>query len=130
MRSVASSVPPELRVIENYKLSVGQIESFEKRANQHRVEYHKKFSISVACFVFVLLGAPLGTLARRGGVRAGFMSVIFLLFYYLCLVGGEQLADRRLLWPWLSMWLANIVLGGIGIYVVLRVTELRPWRRA
>lgn len=122
--------PPEVRVVENYKMAEGQIESYEKRSNQHRVEYHKKFSISVACCVFVLLGAPLGTVAKRGGIRAGFLSVVFLLFYYLCLIGGEQLADRRLLWPWLSMWLANIVLGGVGLYIALRVADFRPWRRS
>lgn len=105
------------------------IETLEKRENQFRVEYHKKFSIAFACIVFVFLGAPLGMLAKKGGVRAGFLSVVFFLFYYLCLVGGEQLADRRLLQPWLSMWIANIVLGMLGIFFTTRVAALRRRRR-
>jgi len=122
--------PPALRTLENFKTAKMQINAADKRAGQFRVEYHKKFSISFACLVFVLLGAPLGILTRRGGVRAGFMSVAFFLFYYLCLVGGEQLADRQLLWPWLGMWIANIVLGVLGLVLTVRVFDLvLPWRR-
>lgn len=117
--------PPDVRTLEDFKMTKLQLESLDKRSNQLQVEYHKKFSIAFACMVFVLLGAPLGILARRGGVRAGFLSVAFFLFYYLCLVGGEQLADRRLLNPWLSMWVANIVLGGLGLYFVTRVSGRR-----
>jgi lipopolysaccharide export system permease protein len=113
--------PPDPRVLEAYELAKSQIESADKQTSQLRVEYHKKFSLSVACLVFVLLGGPLGILVRRGGLRAGVWSISFFIFYYLCLIGGEQLADRRLLRPWLSMWLANIVLGGVGIGLLLRV---------
>ncbi len=120
--------PPAIRTVENYRTALMQINAADKRAGQFRVEYHKKFSIAFASLIFVFLGAPLGILARRGGVRAGFISVSFFLFYYLCLVGGEQLADRQLLHPWLGMWIANIVLGALGLYFVLRVTGM-PWSR-
>lgn len=121
--------PPDVRTVENFRMARLHIETLEKRENQFRVEYHKKFSIAFACIVFVFLGAPLGMLAKKGGVRAGFLSVVFFLFYYLCLVGGEQLADRRLLQPWLSMWIANIVLGMLGIFFTTRVAALRRRRR-
>ena len=45
-------------------------------------------------------------------------------FYYLCLVGGEELANRLLLPPWLAMWLANIVIGWFGIRWTLQACEL------
>jgi lipopolysaccharide export system permease protein len=78
----------------------------------------------VACVVFVLIGAPLGIRARRGGVTVGFVSVAFFLFYYICLIGGEQLADRSILPPWLAMWIANIVLGTMGLLFTLRTIEV------
>ena len=53
-----------------------------------------------------------------------FVSVLFFLFYWLCLVGGEELANRLLLPPWLSMWLPNIVLGLWGVHATLRACEL------
>jgi lipopolysaccharide export system permease protein len=94
--------------------------AFVRRANEFQVEIQKKFSIPFACIVFVLVGAPLGILARRGGLAAGFFSAVFFVFYYLCLTGGEQLADRRIMPPWLAMWLPNLVIGGLGAWLTAR----------
>ena len=102
-------------------------EALEKRVASLSVEIHKKFSLPAACIVFVLLGAPLGMRVRRAGPAVAFVSVAFFLFYYLCLVGGEELANRLLLPAWLAMWLPNIVLGGWGLMATLHATEiLRP----
>jgi len=89
------------------------------------VEIHKKFSLPTACLVFALIGAPLGMRVRRAGPGVAFVSVAFFLFYYLCLVGGEELASRLLMPPWFSMWLPNIVLGAWGVMWTLRACELR-----
>jgi len=89
------------------------------------VEVHKKFSLPAACIVFVLIGAPLGMRVRRAGPGIAFLSVAFFLFYYLCLIGGEELANRLLLPPWISMWLANMVLGAWGALWTMRACEVR-----
>ncbi|MEE4312073.1 MAG: LptF/LptG family permease, partial [candidate division KSB1 bacterium] len=88
------------------------------------VEVHKKYSIPFACIVFVLIGAPLGILTRRGGMAiGGGISLIFFLIYWLFLIGGEELADRRLLSPFWAMWIANILVGVAGIYLVIRTIK-------
>ena len=88
------------------------------------VEVHKKYSIPFACIVFVLIGAPLGILTRRGGMAiGGGISLIFFLIYWLFLIGGEELADRRLLSPFWAMWMANILVGVAGIYLVIRTIK-------
>jgi lipopolysaccharide export system permease protein len=98
--------------------------ALRKRAAELSVEIHKKFSLPAACVVFVLIGAPLGMRVRRAGPGVAFVSIGFFLFYYLCLVGGEELANRLLLPPWLAMWLPNIVLGAWGIDWTLKACEL------
>jgi len=92
-----------------------------KQMDMYLVEIYKKYSIPFACVIFVLIGAPLGMITRKGGfgVAAG-MSLGFFLLYWACLIGGEKLADRELLSPFLSMWAANIVLGSAGLYLVFR----------
>jgi lipopolysaccharide export system permease protein len=95
-----------------------------KRISVLSVEIHKKFSVPVACVVFVLLGAPLGMRVRRAGPAVAFVSIAFFLFYYLCLIGGEELADRLIFPAWLSMWLPNILLGGWGLLATWRAFEL------
>ena len=64
-------------------------------------------------------------------MAVAFLSILFFVFYYLCLAGGEELADRRLLVPWFAMWAPNLVIGAIGLYLTLRAAEIipRPRRR-
>ena len=104
-------------------------DGMRRRIASLSVEIHKKFSLPAACVVFVLIGAPLGMRVRRAGPAVAFVSIGFFLFYYLCLVGGEELANRLLLPPWLSMWMANLLLGGWGVYATLRTCDLLPPRR-
>jgi len=106
-----------------------EIDGLERRANSLEVEVQKKFSIPAACIVFVLVGAPLGMRARRSGMSVAFLSILFFVFYYLCLAGGEELADRRILAPWFAMWAPNIVIGAIGAYLTLQAAEVIQRRK-
>jgi lipopolysaccharide export LptBFGC system permease protein LptF/predicted regulator of Ras-like GTPase activity (Roadblock/LC7/MglB family) len=82
------------------------------------VEIHKKYAIAAACLVFVLIGAPLGVLARRGGLATGTaLSLGFFLLYWACLIGGEDLADREIVSPFMAMWPPNFLTGGFGFSV-------------
>ncbi len=86
------------------------------------VEYHKKFAIPFSCLVFVIMGAPLAMRTRKKGLTGGFgVSLLFFMFYYVCLIGGEELGDRCIIPGWLSMWFPNIVMGISGIFLFLRV---------
>ena len=106
-------------------------DAYRKRIASLSVEIHKKFSLPAACVVFVLIGAPIGMRVRRAGPAVAFLSVVFFLFYWLCLIGGEELANRLLLPPWLAMWLPNLVLGGMGLEWTLRACDVPlPWVRA
>jgi lipopolysaccharide export system permease protein len=116
IRAAKNSITPVLRRIENYK----------KRMNKYWVEIHKKYSIPFACIVFVLIGAPLGTMTRKGGfgVAAG-ISLGFFLVYWAFLIGGEKLSDRDLLSPFWGMWSANILFGILGIILVRKSARER-----
>ena len=92
-----------------------------QRADRYRVEIYKKYSMAVACVVFVFIGIPLGLFVRRGGLGiAGTLAVGIFLFYWVTLVQGEKLADRGLLDPWVGMWAANVLIGGLGLYLLVR----------
>lgn len=94
-----------------------------QRADRFRVEIHKKYSIALACLIFVLIGAPLGLSIRRGGLSTvGILASAIFLFYWVTLVQGEKLADRGFLTPWVGMWTANIVMLVLGIFLMIYVT--------
>lgn len=86
--------------------------------NEIKVEYYKKFTIPFACFVFALLGIPLGIRKVRGGKSYGFiMSLLVILIYYLLLITAESVGKSGAIPPLFSMWLPNITLGALGIYL-------------
>lgn len=99
-----------------------QAEFFDTKIGQYQVEIYKKYAIPFACLVFVFVGAPLGIITKGGnfGLSAG-ISLLFYIFYWVSLIGGEKLADRGILQPWLAMWLGNIIIGILGIILTLRV---------
>jgi len=92
-----------------------------KQINSYDVEIYKKYSIPFACIVFVLVGAPLGYRVRRGGfgIAAG-MSLLFFLLYWACLIGGEKLADRGIVSAFTGMWIADIIIGCLGLYLIFK----------
>ncbi len=93
---------------------------------KYMVEVHKKFSIPFACFCFVLVGVPLGVLAKRGGFGIGAgLSLAFFLMYWVFLISGEKLADRGIVPPSLAMWAGNVVLILIGAGLFLAVSGTR-----
>ncbi|HKT08389.1 MAG TPA: LptF/LptG family permease [Gemmatimonadaceae bacterium] len=88
---------------------------------RYQVEIQKKFALAAACVVFVLFGAPIALRFPRGGVGVVIVvSVIAFGIYYVCLIGGEALADKLLLSPFWAMWAANAIFGVIGAIMLVR----------
>ena len=111
----------QLRSLERQiKNEFGLINSYLKGRNKYTVEAHKKFSIPFACILFVLLGAPLGVMAKKGGFAVSTsLSFGFFLLYYILLIGGEELADRNQVTPEFGMWAPNMVLLIFALYLTL-----------
>ena len=86
--------------------------------NDIKIEYHKKFSFPFSCIVFGLLAIPLGIRKVRGGKSYGFIvSLLIFLIYYLLLMLGESLGIDGSLPPLISMWLPNIIMAILGLYL-------------
>jgi lipopolysaccharide export system permease protein len=108
------------------------IKNKKRYINSLLVEVHKKFALAVACVVFILIGAPLGIMARKGGMAVGLgLSLGFFVLYWAFLIGGEELADRQLIPAFWAMWSANILIGGAGIYILVKSakeTKFISWK--
>ena len=90
---------------------------------RHDVEWHRKFSMSFACFVFFFIGAPLGAIIRKGGLGMPVVvSVLFFVVYYVIAITGEKFA-RELVWsPSLGMWVSSFILLPLGIFLSYKAT--------
>ena len=96
----------------------------EREVEKYEVEIYKKYALPGACIVFMLIGAPLGIMVRKGGfgVAAG-ISLFFFLIYWAFLIGGEKLSERGFFSPFIGMWAANIVLGIAGIILTIKTNK-------
>ncbi|HUG40804.1 MAG TPA: LptF/LptG family permease, partial [Longimicrobiales bacterium] len=100
----------------------GRARSYERRASMYLVEYHKKYAISWAVIVFILIGAPLAVRFPRGGVGLVIAASIGIFaVYYAGLIGGENLADETSVRPWIAMWAPNIIFLLLALWGLARI---------
>jgi lipopolysaccharide export system permease protein len=114
--------PVTQRVVTGTRSRETRESSLEEQANRFRVELQKKWAIAFACFVFTLIGPPLALRFPRGGVGlvVAASTVIFGI-YYMGLIGGESLADRRFAGPVVTMWIPNAVFFALGLVLASRM---------
>ena len=100
------------------------LRSYMKSSSKYEVELHKKFSLPIACILFVMTGASLGVLFRKGGftIAVG-LSFGFFLIYYIMMIGGEDLADRNIVSPVVGVWSPNVILLVISMYLILHTIK-------
>jgi lipopolysaccharide export system permease protein len=126
--------PEEVRRIKYREMSLDKLFTVaEQRVKANKstarlwIEVHKRFAYPSACIVFGLLGVSLGAYWRRGGRSYGFvLSLILIFLYYLLLSLGEAMAKRGVIFPFLGIWLPNIILGIAGLYLLSRVASETP----
>ncbi|QJD94749.1 YjgP/YjgQ family permease [Mucilaginibacter robiniae] len=89
-----------------------------KTIRKYSIEYQKKFTLSAACLVLFLIGAPLGAIIRKGGLGLPVVvAVIFFLIYYIIATIGEKSVKEGGLSPAIGMWVSIAVLTPIGIFL-------------
>jgi lipopolysaccharide export system permease protein len=103
-------------------IAQAELDRARLRRDRYGIEIQKKFSLAAACVVFALIGAPIALRFPRGGVGLviGVSFSIFALFY-VCLIGGESLANNGIVTPFWAMWAANIVFLVIGLVLYARM---------
>lgn len=96
----------------------------DQSTRTHWVEWHKKFTLSLACLFFFFIGAPLGAIIRKGGLGVPVViSVTIFIFYYIVNVSGEKMAKSGEWVPWFGEWLSSMVLCPIGIFLTYKANK-------
>jgi Predicted permeases len=89
----------------------------------HLMEWHKKFSLSVACLVLFFIGAPLGSIIRKGGLGMPLVvAIIFFLIFHLFNMFGEKFVRQGLLNPLGGTWLPVFALSPVGIFLTYKAS--------
>lgn len=98
-----------------------------KRIIKHEIEWHRKFTLSIACFILFFIGAPLGAIIRKGGLGLPVVvSIFFFVIFHIISITGEKYARAGELNPMVAMWLASVVLLPLGIFLTYKATTDAP----
>lgn len=96
----------------DYKL---QSENYVK----YEIELHRKFSLSFACLLLFLIGAPLGAIIRKGGLGMPMVvAVVFFVIFHILNITGEKLVKAESVAPWLGMWMSTFCMLPLAILLI------------
>ena len=103
---------------------VGTIKDKGKNLRRHQIEWHRKISLSLACLVLFLIGAPIGAIIRKGGLGTPLIfAIAFFMLFYFTSTAGEKMARENTLTPFWGMWLATFLLGLMGIFLIYKAMK-------
>ena len=109
---------------ENVSFNSQDLGAHRLNIKKHKKELHKKFTLSFACIIFFLIGAPLGTIIRKGGLGLPVVvSVLFFVIYYIISTVAERMAEFGDLNMFLGVWLSSIVILPIGLFLTFKATR-------
>ncbi len=90
---------------------------------RYDIEWHRKFTLSFACFALFLIGAPLGAIIRKGGLGMPLViSVLLFVAYHVISFIGEKSVRSAVTDPWKGMWMSTMIFLPIGIFLAYKAT--------
>jgi lipopolysaccharide export system permease protein len=123
---------------DNLKIVLGQLESsitmlnnFQVEEYQYalplrrvKIERYRKFTLSIACFIFFFIGAPLGAIIRKGGLGTPvIISMLFFVVYWVVDISGKKLATDGVISPGIGTLISSLILFPIGAYLTWKSTK-------
>ena len=90
---------------------------------KHRIEWHRKFTLSFACLILFFIGAPLGAIIRKGGLGLPVVvSIVLFVCYHVISISAEKFAREGVISPFEGMWMSSFVLLPVGIFLTYKAT--------
>jgi len=105
----------------NLEMSANNILEQEKTLQKYKIEWHKKIALALACIVLFMIGAPLGSIIRKGGLGSPMIfAIIFFMIFYFVSTRGEKLAKEMEMSAFSGMWLSTFVLVPVGVFLIYK----------
>ena len=127
-------------VVLNSEIASTEYKTKQRELRAHKIEWHKKITLSVACLVLFMIGAPLGSIIRKGGLGTPLVVAVFLfMFFFFFNTSGEKYAKENVMTPFAGMWMATFCLLPVGIFLTYKAMHdsnlmnreyyFRTWRK-
>jgi lipopolysaccharide export system permease protein len=110
--------------IRELRREIERLEQNKINATPLYIEVHNKLALAFSNFVFVLIGIPIAirTHRKEKSINFGFTMVLFLIYWGIML-GGIACAIRNIMPPWAGIWMGNIILASIGVFLFFKVAR-------
>lgn len=100
------------------------LENRQKNIYKHQIYWHEKFTLAFACIIFFFIGAPLGSIIRKGGLGTPLViSVVMFIIYYIISITGENFVEKGILPAEIGMWLSSFIFLPVGIFLTYKATN-------
>ncbi len=107
--------------MQNLNLYQGQLYENKKNINKYEMERHRKFTLSLAVFIFFFIGAPLGAIIRKGGLGMPVVvSILLFIAYYIVSMTGEKSAREDVWNMFGGMWFSTFIFFPVGIWLTYK----------
>lgn len=91
---------------------------------RYMAEWHRKFTLSVACVVLFFVGAPLGAIIKKGGLGLPLVVSIFIfILYYIISTIGEKAVKQLTMTPFMGMWISTLILVPVGLFFTIKAAN-------
>lgn len=91
---------------------------------RYEIEWHRKFTLSIACIILFFIGAPLGAIIRKGGLGTPVViSIVFFIIFHVLSITGEKLSKEGTIPAYIGMWIATVTLLPIGVILTRKATS-------
>lgn len=108
----------------NIELLAADYNEKQKNLRYHLIEWHRKFTLAAACVVLFLIGAPLGSIIRKGGLGTPLVfAVVFFVLFHLLNTFGEKFVKSGVLPPFAGMWLSSAILIPISFFLTYKAMK-------
>lgn len=103
------------------------LETMEMDMNKYLIEFHRKFSLTVAIIVLFFVGAPLGAIVRKGGFGAPVViAALLFMVYFVLMTIGDGLSKSGTISPFLGMWFSSMALTPVAIWLMYSAANDSP----
>lgn len=119
-RRVVQLATTQIRSSKNLvEVGVADLNIKQMNFTTYKIELHRKFTLSFACILLFLIGAPLGAIIRKGGLGMPLVvAIAFFVVFHIMSITGEKLARSETLESWVGMWMATAMLMPIALVLI------------
>lgn len=98
-----------------------------RHIRRHSIEWHRKYTLSVACLILFFVGAPLGAIIRKGGLGLPLVvSTLLFVLFHIASTTGDKYVRTGVMDPWIGMWLSSALFLPLGIWLTYKAVTDSP----